>query len=156
MYLNRELLEKNGACRGAISFCERNKLFGFPLSRLDEVEGDYNSFVRWLKTRTFDQNGNIIRQVDPDGSERTYEYDQNGNKTRQVDSDGNRWSWEYDQKGNLIRQVNFDSREWHWEYDQKENKIREVSPNGSELCWELEFYDNGQLKRLDGLKIPRF
>ena len=50
--LTKELLLKWDACEEGISFCERNKLFGFDLSRIDEIKGDYNKFIEWLKEQT--------------------------------------------------------------------------------------------------------
>jgi len=138
--LNRAYLESLNACSDAIDFVERNNLVGFPVDRLNEVEGDYKDYVSWLKSelstrREYDSNGNKTLEVDPDGSECRYEYDSNGNKTLEVNPDGGEYRWEYDSNG---------------------NKTLLVYPNGCEVSTPISYYDNGQLKSIGGLNIPQF
>ena len=42
MILSKDILIRAGACASEIKFCETNKLFGFPLSRLNEITGDHD------------------------------------------------------------------------------------------------------------------
>ena len=135
MKLTKELLKKNGACKDAIAWCERNKLFGFPLDRLDEITGDFDCYVSWLKARTFNEQGLVIREILPSGHEWKYEYDSNGNMIREILSDGGEWKYEYDSRGNRIRGIHSSGQEWKYEY---------------------EYYDNGQLKRVNDLYVPLF
>ncbi len=48
MILTKQLLEQWGACEGGIDFCEKNKLFGFDLERIDEIKGDHLGFIVWF------------------------------------------------------------------------------------------------------------
>jgi YD repeat-containing protein len=98
MILTRELLKKIGACEEGIKFCERNKLYGFDLNRLDEIEGDYCDFIDWLMVpRRFinvlsglePNNMNIIEVKDCNGDIIKYEYDANGNIIEDEDCNGN-------------------------------------------------------------------
>ena len=180
--LNRAYLESLNACPDAIDFVERNNLVGFPLDRLDEVEGDYGEYVQWLKKglstrREYDSNGNMTLRVNPDGDEYRYEYDSNGNKTLEVDPDGSECRYEYDSNGNMTLMVDPDGDECRYEYDSNGNKTLLVYPNGSETRYEYDsngnktlevdpdgsevstltnYYDNGQLKSIDDLLIPQF
>ena len=154
--LNTEFLKAINACPAAIEFVIRNKLESLPLSRLNEIEGNYNYYVSWMKNKTweFDQNNNKILEVDSDGDETRWEYDQNNNKIRVVLADGRENRWEYDQNNNKILEVDSGGYEIRWEYDRNNNKIRVVYPDGYEKCWETEYYDNGQLKRIGDMAIP--
>ena len=63
--LTKKFLKDFKACSSGIKFAEQNKLFGFPLDRLDEVVGDVNSFVNWVRDKVksqveYDTNGNMI------------------------------------------------------------------------------------------------
>ncbi len=66
MILTKELLIKLGACQEGIDFCERNKLFGFDTNNIDNVVGDYDGIVSWIKyiltecVIEFDAYGNVI------------------------------------------------------------------------------------------------
>ena len=84
--LSKELLHNWDACEEGIEFCERNKLFGFDLSRIDEVVGDYNNFINWLKNELKCKR----------------EYNSQGNKIKEETSDGYWFKWEYDSHGNMI------------------------------------------------------
>lgn len=78
--LNPEFLTKINACASAIKFVTRNKLTQFPISRLDEIEGDFDNYKLWLLGKitrsTFDDNGNQLTYKHSDGHSwtRTYEF----------------------------------------------------------------------------------
>jgi hypothetical protein len=159
MKLTKKLLLQLNAGSSRIEFCESYKLFGFPLDRLDEIQGDYEGFVVWLKSKTnleFDQNQNLVRYEDSVGYWVKYEYDQNNNQILKESSSGWWAKYEYDQNNNqILKEVS--SGMWtKYEYDQNNNQIRWESSNGYWVKYEYEFYDNGQLKRLNNLVIPYF
>ena len=222
MKLTKKMLLQLNAGSSRIEFCERYKLFGFPLDRLDEIQGDHEGFVCWLKHKTnleFDQNQNLVRWESDGGYWEKFEYDQNGNQIRhefsggtwtkyKYDKNGNqilresscgRWEkyeydqnnnqilmvdshgfwekfeydqnsnqilredsngywlkFEYDQNGNQILQEYSEGNWKKFEYDQNRNLVRWENSRGRWSKYEYEFYDNGQLKRLDDLIIPYF
>ena len=177
MILSKDILKRAGACASGIKFCETNKLLGFPLSRLNEITGDHDGFVKWLKQRTFDIHGNVIRVDYSNKSWATYQYDSNNNLIRIEDSDDYWETNQYDLNNNLIR---FHDSNGLWrthQYDTNNNLIRTEDSNGywdtsqydsnnnliriDDLyeCVEtntIEYYDNGQLKRFNALLIPQF
>ena len=159
--LNREYLESLNACQDAITFVEQNNLVGFPLDRLGEIKGDYEDYVSWLKTeleivREYNSEGLMTRMVTPDGREFRWEYDSNGNFTLQVYPDGSETRYEYDSNGNMTLEVYPDGSESRFEYDSNGNMTLRVYPNGREISTPTEYYDNGQLKSIGDLTIPRF
>ena len=159
MKLTKKLLKQLHACSSGIEFCERNKLFGFPLDQLNEIQGDYDGFVEWLKDRRnleFDQNQNLVRYKASSGWWTKYEYDQNNNQILKEFSHGFWVKYEYDQNQNLVRWENSDGCWKKYEYDQNQNLVRWENSHGSWVKSETEFYDNGQLKRLNKLVIPHF
>lgn len=117
--LTLKFLETHNACKNGIDFVKRNKLIGFPLSMIDQVEGDYDDFVSWFKIRI----------------------------------EGER---EYDSNGNVIHFKNSYGAEYWQEYDSNGNVIHFKNSCGYEQSTETEYYSDGQLKRIGGLKIPFF
>ena len=117
--LTIDFLERNGACKSAFDFVKRNKLEGFPLDRLNEIEGDYSGYVGWLREKL-------------------------------------KCQYEYDNHGNLIKRIFPDGRKIQYEYDNHGSLIKKIFPDGFESTWTTEYYDDGQLKRYDGLYIPWF
>ena len=111
--LNVEYLTKLDACDEAIQFVKRNNLEHFPVSRINEIEGDNSGWVRWIKdkldsVREYDTNGNVIHFKKFDGSEHWREYDSNGNVIHYKNSDGYKCSYrvEYYPSGQLKRYEN--------------------------------------------------
>ena len=149
MLLTKKLLAQAGATQGCIKFFEKNKLFGFPLSKLSAIKGDYNGFITWLKERTFivDSNNNLIRIDYKDGYWYVNEYDLNNNVIRIKDNDNNWYANEYDSNNNVIR-VDYKSGYWYTnEYDSNNNLIRIDDKNG---YWYTQEYDlNNNLIRSD-------
>ena len=135
-----EGLKKISACDSAIGFVERNNLEGFPIELLDQVEGDYNSYISWLKNSLknrweYDSHGNMVKRIYPDGDEYRLEYDAHGNEIKIIFPDGDEHRWEYDSHGNMINVTWPDSKEY--------------------LC-PTSFYDDGQLKSINKLELPWF
>lgn len=157
MILTKELLKQYDACKQGITFCERNKLFGFDLERIAEVRGDYNGFVKWLiqdiisGTVVMDENNNIISMLHEDGYRINLEYDSHGNKIKRESINPNTpdifyWlKYEYDKNGNRIKSENSDGIIWQYEYDDKNNKIADTASDG--YWWRYEYNDNGNLTR---------
>ena len=178
--LTKELLIKFGACEEGISFCESNKLFGFELSRIDEIKGDFNNFVLWLRYQNnikrkynshknliyketsdgnwtnweYDSNGNLIYEEDSNGNCIKWEYDFHGNKIYQENSNGNWWKYQYDSNGNILYEEHYTGYWKKIEYDSNGNKIKEKNSNGYIKSYEIEYYSTGQLKRYGGLYLP--
>ena len=85
MILTVEELNRRGACKEAVVFFERNFPNGLDLDKY-EIIGDYNNWVQWLNRSL----------------QTKYEYDNRGNKIKQIDPDGSSWQWKYDARGMLI------------------------------------------------------
>ncbi len=70
MFYTREILEANDACREGLVFWFLNKLDLIDID-LSKVEGDYKSYINWLKTSInrceYDSEGNIIKKTRPKG-----------------------------------------------------------------------------------------
>ncbi len=150
-----ELLKKLNACEEGLDFLRRNKLEGFPLSRLHEIEGDYDGFVSWLKKTLevardwqyeYDKDGNVTKIMASPSIIAKYEYDQNGNMTKEVDSDGFFTEIKYDQNGNMIEQVSASGRTTEYKYDQNGNMIEQVSASGRTT--EFEYDKDGNVTKV--------
>lgn len=85
--LTKKLLIQLNACQAGIDFCEHYNLFGFDLNNLDQVKGDYNNFISWMrgfKNIEVDDNGNMTSYIKSNGVTEnwTYEFYPNGQLKR--------------------------------------------------------------------------
>ena len=48
----------------------------------------------------YDDNDNVIKEIDANGDVIRYEYDENNNKIKEIYPNGKVGKWEYDEKGN--------------------------------------------------------
>ena len=80
-----EELNRRGACKEAVVFFERNFPNGLDLDKY-QIIGEYNGWIKWLNRSL----------------QTKYEYDNRGNKIKQIDPDGSSWQWKYDARGMLI------------------------------------------------------
>lgn len=141
MILNRKELENNSACIKAIEFLERNDLLNREISK---IEGDYEGWYSWyrnnIRTFEYDDKGNKVREIYPDGDVREYKYNDKGNKIKEIFPDGSIYEREYDADGNLVREIHPDGDIIKLEYDDKGNMVRKTYPNGTtrkyEYTWE--------------------
>ena len=164
--LTIKLLEKMEACSSGIEFVKRNNLIGFPLSRIDEVHGDYSGFVDWLKyalsvvyeydergnvTKTtyndndvllceYDERNNMIKSTDHDDEVRLYRYDERSNTVEEKSLEtGSIWWYEYDERNNLVKEKSLETGSiWWYEYDERNNLVKEIRSNGAVYMWEYD------------------
>lgn len=74
----------------------------------------------WSKRSTYyfyDEKGQKIKEV-RDTKETLFEYDQNGNLIKQTNPDGKVLYSEYDENGKLIRETDYRDKIWHFEYNE--------------------------------------
>lgn len=87
MKLTKEFLNKHHACPIGIRFCERNKLLGCDLDYINDVVGDYDKFMGWIRglvksDKVYDKNGRLLSKTDPEtGVVVHYEYNAEGQKS---------------------------------------------------------------------------
>ena len=125
--LNAEFLTYISACKSAITFVKNNNLEQFPLSRLNEIVGDFNGYKRWMSSRRYDDNSNQLTHVDSDGFSRTKTYDANSNELTCVDSTGYSWTKTYDANS---------------------NELTFASSSGFSRTFEYKYWPTGQLKSI--------
>jgi len=105
MRLTEEFLKQRKACKEGIEFAKNYGLIGSDLNHIDEVKGDYNNFVSWLKNevkseKKYDKNGNLIYSKDSDGYWKESKYDENNNLIYFKNSDGYWKESNYDENNN--------------------------------------------------------
>lgn len=100
----------------------------------------------------YDEDGRMIRQINPDGDEMVFDhdtdnqretitdfagnqtsfvYDDNGKVTAKTDTLGNTWSYAYDARGNLTQTVNPDGTTTSATYDAQDNKLSDTDELGN-------------------------
>ena len=160
--LNIEFLKSLQACQSGIDFVKRANLEGFPLSKLDQVEGDYNGFVDWLRqelktVRVYNDQGLMTKKVYPSGYVCEYEYNDQGLMTKQVYPWGRVREYEYNDQGLMTKEVNTYCGVNEYEYNDQGLMNKEVYPWSDR--YEYEFDNQGRLSSITGhkyLKIPEW
>lgn len=147
MILTEKLLKELDACKNGLDFCKRNKLYGFDLDRLGEVDGDYFGFIWWIVSELrcnklqYDDNNNLIRKIN---KEMIYDYNEHGNivhieyaytHTGFIDI-------KYDDRNNRISHKHSIRGETTYEYDDHNNLLRISYPNGSSDQYEYDERNN--------------
>jgi YD repeat-containing protein len=125
-----DFLIENGACKEGINFYRRNNLDGFPIDRLNDIKGDFDGFVWWIKYQV-----SVVER----------KFDDKGNKIYHKDSWGDEFHWKYDDKGNRIYERRSDSLVYHYGYDDKGNQNYVKYPSGDEHRWEHIYNTDGNL-----------
>lgn len=173
--ITKEWLKMHHACREGILFFERNNLEGFPLSRVGEIEGDYEFFVDWIKgvlytekkyengkliwektsggTESFyNEYGSVIKQIFFNGkvTEYLYEYDDNGYVI--LDKTNPEYVIEYrnDNNGNMIWMKGQDEPITEYEYDDNGNEVRCISTSGRHTqisVWSYTYDSHGNITK---------
>ena len=49
--LSLTFLNQHNACKEGIEFIKRNNLINFPFELLNEIKGDHNGYIKWLRSR---------------------------------------------------------------------------------------------------------
>ena len=153
-YLTKDLLVRWDASKTAIDWFIDVGMEGFPLDRLDEIEGDFADYIGDLKetfhNSTFDDDGNIIEYKD-DGFSWTATYDKDGNQLTYDDSEGESWTATYDENGNQLTHEYSDGYSWEATYDEKGNQLTYKHADG--YSCESTFDNEGHMvmfKNSDG------
>jgi hypothetical protein len=136
--LSLSWLTHMNACADGVAFAKRNKLIGFPLELLPEVEGDYQCFIGWVKlhqhdTITLDSMGLLInKQVRSNNRHFLYYYDSLNNMiSSRCKNTGAENKYKYDKHNNVIEYWHgcgdMTSRNEKYLYDDKNNLINKIN-----------------------------
>jgi YD repeat-containing protein len=87
----------------------------------------------------YDERGNLISEIHPDGFKTTYEYDEKNNKIAATFPSG---TYEYDERGNQIAITSSDGKKYTYEYDDRNNMISTTYPNGGKYIYEYDERNN--------------
>ena len=170
MKLTLDFLKKHDACTDGIKWAVNNKLIGMPFKMIDEITGEYESYIYWLLQQAnaeymYDHNRNIAHLITPTGDETWLEYDSNHNTIykKHISADET-WEvyedeydlnndncyqtntyevWkEYDSNNNLIYYKNtLGHVEW-LKYDSNNNKIYSKTGYGYETWYDYDQNNN--------------
>ena len=91
--LSLEFLNQYNACEEGIMFVKNNNLLNFPFELLNEIKGDHNGYIKWLKAcidgvYEYDERNNLIHHKTSNGIESWKEYDERNNLIHYKDSKG--------------------------------------------------------------------
>lgn len=146
--LSIETLKRHHACEEGILFVQRNKLEGFPISRLDEISGDYNRFVYWLENLPvceYDDNGNVTIATYK-SIKAKYFYDDNNNTIKKEiiplyrSVEPYEYIYEYDSQNRLIKGISSNCVS-HYKYDCRNNVIQFVYDNDDPINYKYDSQD---------------
>ena len=103
-----------------------------------------------LRTITKDAKGNLVRvltgtmgqqivQIDPYGSETSFEYDCIGQLKKSTDPDGFETSYDYDMVGQLVHRKHPDAGDDHYKYDPAGNLISQLNAAGEQMDYRYNY-----------------
>lgn len=101
-----------------------------------------NSMKSQFPVYEYDERGNLISEIHPDGFKTTYEYDEKNNKIAATFPSGNKITYEYDERGNQIAITSSDGKKYTYEYDERNNQISGKNPKGVEWIYEYDERNN--------------
>lgn len=103
----------------------------------------------------YDSEGKLIRKENSTGFWWEFDYDGIGNQIGKRCSNGRWVKYEYNDRGDMIREEHSGGYMQSYEYDLNDNIIKIYNFSGALLLKRsTELYPNGQLKRINDLRIP--
>ena len=90
----------------------------------------------------YDERGNLISEIHPDGFKTTYEYDERNNNIATTFPSGNKITYEYDDKGNEIAVTSSSGCQYTYKYDERNNMISKTNSNGKMFIYEYDDIGN--------------
>lgn len=81
-----------------------------------------------VTVRSYDEDGNVLKEIHPDGAVETFTYDADGNQTSRTDGLGRTTTYTYDQRGNRTSQTDELGNTTTYTYDEDDNLIAMVDP----------------------------
>ena len=119
----------------------------------ETIEGDVFSRVEIHtdehgneKLYRYDEHGNVLEQVNPDGGILRFSYDVHGNMLFQEDALGRKTYWTYDENGRMLSRTAPNGGITYYSYDSMGNCNRMVEPNGRTL--QRNVMQNGKMREL--------
>ncbi|MEM7260752.1 MAG: putative Ig domain-containing protein, partial [Planctomycetota bacterium] len=108
------------------------------------VERRYTSPTEFVElTRTYDDNGNMTSELDPEGYLYTFEFDDRNNMTSMTNPGGDIWTFTYDERDNLTQSCDPSGNCRVTVYDEEDRVIQRTDPLGNTDFYT--YYDSGQL-----------
>ena len=103
------------------------------------VPGESHPFAQ----RVWDQNGNLLKKIDPEARLTCYTYDDQGNLLSMTDPAGAVTKYEYDAHNNLVKVIDPAGKALQRAYDSKGNLISQIDSAGHTTSYT--YNDLGQL-----------
>lgn len=156
--LTEKWLKTHNACQDGIDFAIRNNLIGFPFHLLEQIKGDINNFISWIKVHRhdiilLDSNLNAsYKKAHRSSKECWYTYDDNENLIHEKNSNGFNRKYSYDNNNNVIHIIhehmipenknNDYTFEIWYEYDENNNLIYQYTSDDYKLWFEYDSNNN--------------
>ena len=91
----------------------------------------------------WDKDGNLLKNIDPEGRTTRYRYDEHGNLIAVTNPAGATTRYEYDAANNPVKIIDPSGKAWQQEFDARGNLIKQTNPAGHATVYQ---YDHlGQL-----------
>lgn len=110
----------------------------FKYNEKNQLVMTWNDWSKVYKYYFYDEKGREIKRVN-DRKETLFEYDENGNFVKETNPDGKVFYSEYDENGKLIRKTDYGDKVWHFEYN--ENGMLAKRFCDTEI-YEVEYFED--------------
>ena len=122
----------------------------FKYDEKNQLVMSWNDWSKTYKYYFYDEKGQKIKEVSDD-KETFFEYDQNGNVIKQTEPDGMVFRSEYDENGKLIRKTDYEGKVWHFEYNENGTLAKRFCDTE---IYEVEYFeDEPEKKRREIRKV---
>jgi|GEM_PF-948487 len=94
----------------------------------------------------YDQNGNVIKTILPDGSEVITQISQDVKPVKRIDAKGNEWRYTYNKNGQILTETDPLGNTTAYTYDAEFNKIK-TKTDALGATWEYTYNTRGNLAK---------
>ena len=120
----------------------------FKYNEKNQLVMSWNDWSKVYKYYFYDEKGREIKRVN-DRKETLFEYDENGNLIKETNPDGKVFYSEYDENGKLIQKTDYEGKVWHFEYNENGTLAKRFCDTE---IYEVEYFEDEVEKKRHSIR----
>lgn len=120
----------------------------FKYNEKNQLVMTWNDWSKVYKYYFYDEKGREIKRVN-DRKETLFEYDENGNLIKETNPDGKVFYSEYDENGKLIQKTDYEGKVWHFEYNENGTLAKRFCDTE---IYEVEYFEDEVEKKRHSIR----